>query len=220
MALWLQYNEPEDTRWAVWKMEETVDELFLLLPDEELRSAYAQEAQHFVSEKRKKEWLSVRALLHTVWGKDFRIGYSAEGKPYLINQSAYVSISHTQGYAAVSVHPHTPVGIDIEAYGQRVRRVADRFMRPDERVEPYRGDDVWSLLLHWSAKEAVYKCMERPDADFHKLRLEHFLLQEAGQFQVQEYVTGKQQLFHVDYRIYPEFVLTSGRLNVEGKTAL
>lgn len=60
--------------------------------------------------------------------------------------------------------PASAVGIDIERYSSRVDRVASRFLRDDEVVLPFRGETLWSLLLHWSAKETVYKCMENPDA--------------------------------------------------------
>lgn len=55
----------------------------------------------------------------------FREAISADG-------SAHISISHTNGYVAVALHPTEEVGIDIERYGVRVRRVVSRFVRPDE----------------------------------------------------------------------------------------
>ena len=73
-----------------------------------------------------------------------------------------------------------PVGIDIEQYGQRVKRVYDRFIRSDERVESYQGDETWSMLLHWSAKETIFKSMENADADLRKLCLSHFIPQSEG----------------------------------------
>ena len=86
-----------------------------------------------------------------------------------------------------------PVGIDIEQYAQRVHKVCDRYVRPDEQVESYQGDITWGLLLHWSAKEAVFKRMENADADLRKLRLTHFIPQEEGTFQVQELVKAQQE---------------------------
>ena len=124
------------------------------------------------------------------------------------DHSFFISISHTKGYVAVILSPIAPVGIDIEQYGHRVKRVYDRFIRPDEQVEPYLGDVIWSMLLHWSAKETIFKSMENADADLRKLCLSHFIPQEEGAFQVQEYATEQQQSFAVGYRISPDFVLT------------
>ena len=32
-------------------------------------------------------------------------------------------------------------------------------MREDEQPSVFRGTDTWSLLLHWSAKETMFKCL-------------------------------------------------------------
>ena len=109
---------------------------------------------------------------------------------------------------AVALSSLNSVGIDIEQYGQRVHRVSDRYIRPDEQVESYQEDLTWGLLLYWSAKETIFKRMENADADFRKLRLAHFILQVEGTFQVQEFATQQQKLYTVGYRIEPDFVLT------------
>ena len=206
MALFLQHKT-DDIQWAVWKMEESLDALLALLPDAR-RVFCEQELNRFVSERRKMEWLSVRVLLYAMLQEDKEIGYSPEGKPYLTDHSFFISISHTKGYVAVMLASFTQAGIDIEQYGQRVKRVYDRFIRSDERVEPYQGDETWSMLLHWSAKETIFKSMENADADLRKLCLSHFIPQSEGVFQVREYATERQQLFTVGYRICPDFVLT------------
>lgn len=206
MGLYLQHKSGE-LHWAVWKMEEDLNTLLSLMPDAR-KASFEQELQRFSSEHRKLEWLSVRVLLYTMLNEDKRIEYSTEGKPYLSDHSFFISISHTKGYVAVILNPVDPVGIDIEQYGQRVQRVTDRFIRPDEPIEPYLGDKTWSMLLHWSAKETIYKCMENADADLRKLCLSHFMPQEEGVFSVREYATELQQQFTVGYRITPDFVLT------------
>ena len=206
MGLFLQHKTV-DMKWAVWKMEESLDTLFSLLPDAR-RVSCEQEMQRFTSDRRKLEWLSVRVLLYSMLQEDKEIGYSSEGKPHLTDNSSFISISHTKGYVAVILSSVAPVGIDIEQYGQRVKRVYDRFIRSDERVESYQGDETWSMLLHWSAKETIFKSMENADADLRKLCLSHFIPQSEGVFQVREYATERQQLFTVGYRICPDFVLT------------
>lgn len=221
MALFLE-NKSDKLYWAVWKMEESPEVLLSLLP-ERRREACSQEMQRFVSERRKLEWLSVRVLLYSMLQEDKEIAYSPEGKPSLVDHSSFISISHTKGFVAVILSSVNPVGIDIEQYGQRVHRVADRYIRSDERVEvgseavmpSNQGDTrwnlvdtTWSLLLHWSAKETIFKRMENPDADLRKLRLNHFILQEKGMFQVQEFVTESRRTYSVGYHICPNFVLT------------
>lgn len=221
MALFLE-NKSDNQYWAVWKMEESPEVLLSLLP-ERRREVCSQEMERFISERRKMEWLSVRVLLYSMLQEDKEITYSHEGKPSLADNSSFISISHTKGFVAVILSAASPVGIDIEQYGQRVHRVADRYIRSDERVEvgseavmpSNQGDTrwnlvdtTWSLLLHWSAKETIFKRMENPDADLRKLRLNHFIPQEKGMFQVQEFVTESQREYSVGYRICPDFVLT------------
>ena len=198
MGLFLQHKT-KDIHWAIWKMEESQESLLTLLPAFR-RISCEQEMQRFTSERRKMEWLSVRVLLYSMLQEDKEIIYSSEGKPSLGDHSFFISISHTKGYVAVILSPIAPVGIDIEQYGHRVKRVYDRFIRPDEQVEPYLGDVTWSMLL--------FKSMENADADLRKLCLSHFVPQKEGTFQVQEYATEQQQSFAVGYRISPDFVLT------------
>ena len=206
MGLFLQ-DKTNDTQWAVWKVEESLEALLALLPDAR-RVCCEQELLQFASERRKIEWLSVRVLLYFMLKEDKQIGYSSEGKPFLTDDSFFISISHTKGYVEVILNPKTPVGIDIEQYGKRVHKVFDRFIRPDEQVEAYQGDTTWGGLLHWSAKETVFKCMKNADADLRKLCLSHFIPQKEGTFQVREYATEGQSLFSVGYRICEDFVLT------------
>ena len=218
MGLFLRYNllpnwqsdlehKANSPQWGIWKMEESLEELLSLLPDSR-RKVCEQELLRFTSEHRKKEWLSVRVLLYTMLQEDKEISYSPEGKPQLADHSYFISISHTKGYIAVILDAASPVGIDIEQYGKRVHRVANRFVRPDELIEPYLEDTAWSLLLHWSAKETIFKRMEHADPDLRKLRLSHFLPQAEGVFVVHEEVTEQQQHFRVSYLICPDFVLT------------
>lgn len=192
---------------AVWKIEETEQELLDLFPLPS-RLRHAAEAARFASAARRLEWLSARALLLALLGEDKPVAYRPDGKPCLADGSWQVSISHTAGYAAVLLDKERAVGIDIERYASRVRRVARRFMRPDERALPYCGDDVWGMLLHWSGKESVYKCMEHPHPDLRLLRVLPFEPQRTGSFAVQSCVDGRLDSFLVSYLIADDHVLT------------
>lgn len=195
-------------RWAIWRINETPDELLVSLPQAE---SYQEAAGRFSSESRRREWLAVRALLYTMLGERKDIAYSLEGKPYLKDGSALISISHTRDYAAVILgeKPLKEVGIDIERYGERVRKVASRFMRNDETACVYHGTDLWAQLLHWSCKETMYKCLNEQEVDFREhLRLFPFTLAEDGEIEAVEYKTSVQRRFCIRYRLHPDFVLT------------
>lgn len=207
MPVFLQHSERHYC-WAVWKIEETADELLAMLPHAD---AYAQEVRRFASENRRLEWLAARVLLCAMLGKEKRIAYYSNGRPYLPDDLRHISISHTKGYVAVILgeSPLAGVGIDIEQYGERVRRVADRFVRNDEVIHSYKDTDIWALLLHWSAKETVYKCLDQPEVDFREhLRVMPFELGGQGVFDVCEYKTAAGKHYAVRYQLHLDFVLT------------
>lgn len=188
-------------------MDETEEELLSMLPR---REVYARCVSQYAAPHRRLEWLAVRVLLFTLLGEERDIAYRPSGKPYLADGSYAFSISHTKGYAAVVLgEPDSEVGIDIEQYGERVRKVAHKFMRPDEQALAYEGNEVWSLLLHWSAKETMFKCLNASEVDFKEhLQVFPFIPRREGTFDAREYRTDRRQMFHISYQITSDFVLT------------
>lgn len=178
MSLFIQHTYPS-YKWGVWKMDETLGELLSMLPQQE---TYLEGLQRFSAEHRRLEWLSVRVLVFTLLGEEKEIAYYPSGKPYLADKSASISISHTRGYVSVIIgEAGKEVGIDIEQYGERVHKVAHKYMRTDEPLSSYQGTDTWALLLHWSAKEVMFKCMNTPEVDFREhLRIFPFTVTEKG----------------------------------------
>ncbi|MEG1865371.1 MAG: 4'-phosphopantetheinyl transferase superfamily protein [Bacteroides sp.] len=205
MAMYLLHQE-ETLQWGIWKIDESMDELLSLLPAPQ---AFEQGMQRFTAPHRRKEWLAVRVLLYQLLHAYKEIGYEPSGKPYLTDHSQFLSISHTKGYVAVLLSPVAEVGIDIEQYGQRIYKVAHKFMREDECVAAYLGDTAWGLLLHWSAKEAMFKCLPADEVDFRAhLQIAPFEIQSQGTFDAREYRTERQGSFLIHYLIHPDFVLT------------
>ena len=80
-----------------------------------------------------------------------------------------------------------------------MRKVASRFIRSDEEPAMMEGDEVYALLLHWSAKEALFKLVGVEEVDFIRhLRIFPFSLSEEGEFEACEYRTGRQlSLIHI-----------------------
>lgn len=202
----LLFNKTVDScRIAVWKMDETPDELRAALAG---TSLYEEAERKFLSLQRRKEWLSVRILLRDMLGEHKAVCYHPSGRPYLADNSFHIGISHTKGFVTVMLG-NRPVSVDIEQYGQRVHRVADRFVRADEVIADYRAEDTWSLLLHWSAKETLFKYLDASEVDFKEhFRIFPFALQEQGTFQAQEYRTQCCRTFLIHYLLHPDFVLT------------
>lgn len=128
----------ENGRWGIWQVTETLEELYACLSDDVVR----QELERLKAPSRKMEYLAVRVLLKTMLGKEVRIGHEPSGKPFLTGGEYHVSISHTKGYVAVGLHESTQPGIDIEAYGERVRKVESRFVRKTR----CRKGHVWNRM--------------------------------------------------------------------------
>jgi 4'-phosphopantetheinyl transferase len=205
MSLILQQHT-EDYHWAIWKIDELEEELISLLPH---NSRYYEAISHFKAPTRRLEYLSVRALLFRMLNEEKTISHRENGKPYLDDNSYHISISHTRGYAAVIISKQHEVGIDIEQFGRRVEKVASHYMRSDEIPQPYEGDCIWSLLLHWSAKEVMYKCMDATDVDFIRhLRIAPFTPLPSGEFNAQEFRSSQCRIFHIQYQLHPEYVMT------------
>lgn len=206
MPIFQQYTEPV-YRCGIWKTDEMPEQLLAMLPHAE---KYEEKARCFTADSRRSEWLAVRVLLYTLLGEEKEIAYYPSGKPYLSDGSAAISISHTKGYAAVLLGlPGTQPGIDIERYGERVRRVADKYMREDEKTASFQGTDIWSLLLHWSAKETMFKCMNTSEVDFREhLHIFPFEIEKEGVFSAAEYRTAENRKFIIHYSLFSDFVLT------------
>lgn len=205
MPLYRIYRN-RDLTVGIWKVDETVEQLRSMFHQ---FSVYEEGFARFSSEKRKQEWLAVRVLLKELCGEEKTIAYLPSGKPYLEDGSLHVSFSHTNGYVAVAIHPSVEVGIDIEQYGTRVRRVASRFIREDEWVSVDAGDETYALLLHWSAKETMFKLMEDAGVDFiDHLHILPFEPKDFGTFKAREYRSDKEQEFLIHYDTHPDYVLT------------
>lgn len=211
MPLYQIYTEGE-IRVGVWKADEDETRLLACLDHLEWVTDEPGVSLDSLSAKRRHERLSVRVLLRELCGEEKQIAYEPSGRPYLVDGSAQLSISHTSGYVAVALHPTRPVGVDIEQYGTRVHKVASRFLREDEAATLTTGDATYGLLLHWSAKETLFKLLGMEGVDFlQHLQLLPFTLQDAGTCWGCEYRTSVHRRYLLHYVTHADFVLTWGQ---------
>lgn len=200
-----------DYQWAIWKQEETIDQLLAMLPDS--GEMYLEQLNKFTSDSRKNEWLSVRVLLYHLLGSQFEILYKPNGRPYLSDGCGYISISHTKGYVTVIHSRHKTVGIDIERTGERILRLAHKFVGSDETPDILEDNltEIEMFTMIWSAKEVMFKCMDKDNVDFR----EHLHVDVRGSFQCKPFLnayetrTHYKQNFPIFYMSHPgEFVMT------------
>lgn len=117
---------------------------------------------------RKKEWLATRSLLNQLIGKPVQVKYHNDGRPFLDNIEFNISISHTTGFVAVILNKTCNPGIDIELSSRQVGKVARRYLSPEE-YEYCHGlaeNSNRKCLIHWCAKEAVYKMIPFSNIEF------------------------------------------------------
>jgi 4'-phosphopantetheinyl transferase len=207
---------------AVWKVTESIETLYTLLPKPQYTLAEIE--QRFKASHRRMEFIAVRVLLASILDTDAVIEYLPSGHPKLQTGQPNISISHTADYVAILLSTNRNVGVDIECVSDRAYKLHQRFTSPNECVT-----DTWSALLHWSAKETVYKIIDLPAVDFQQhLQIVPFTLptpsiptEEAyddkdgtlksiaeGSLSLLANIHNTKKNFCVHYSIFPDFVLT------------
>lgn len=191
---------------GIWSMDESREELLQLLP-EHMRSDAAGQIKTIRSDRRTIEWLSTRILLFMLMDEAKTILNRADGKPYLEDKTHHISISHTKNYAAIYLHNTQPVGIDIEMQAERVSKVAYRFIGDDEYIDP--SQKTVHQLLHWSAKESLFKLIDENEIHFKEhLHIHPFTPASKGVITATETKTQHNRTFTIDYEVHPDYVLT------------
>jgi 4'-phosphopantetheinyl transferase len=154
----------EDGIIGFWEISEKPDELEQQYPEFTTFAEYKK----LTSEKRRTEFLVVRALLSKLTSVFSTIVYRKNGAPYLQNEDLNISISHSATLVAIILNKKR-AGIDVEILGRKVERIADKFLSGKElefaRQSP---EPEICMTLLWSAKEAVYKCIGKSGVEFKK----------------------------------------------------
>lgn len=147
---------------GVWKMEESSDEFLGML---EHKADYSSFLERVSVEKRRQERLASRVLLKELLGEEVRVDYHSTGAPFLACVPLYISISHTKDYVAVILDKR-PTGIDIEYRSDRILKIRSRFMNPEEEAGIDLEHEVEHLLIHWCAKETLFKIIGQREWTF------------------------------------------------------
>jgi Phosphopantetheinyl transferase len=190
---------------GIWKTDESVDQLLTLLDKTDEYLPFLEQCK---SESRKIEWLATRATLKALLGDEAIISYHPNGAPFLKDSPYSISISHTKGYVAVMLTEGKTAGIDIEHISERARRTQRRFINEQEAVSIDNDNEINHLLIHWCAKETLFKIISQEEVDFLKhLHVEPFPYSTEGVLDVYETRTSSGNSFQFEYRVTPEFVL-------------
>ncbi len=200
-----QTTLPNGATIVVWEITETIDELLSII---NFNPFTIEQIYNFTSVKRKLEYLAVRAILYTTHSKTANIEYNPDGSPYLSDNSAQISITHTGKYAAVMLHPSQKIGIDIERQSDKVVRVKHKFLSPSEieNIDP--RSEKTHLTIHWAAKEALYKIIGIRNIDIiNQIQISPFSAYINGEIEAHETNTPNRQTYHIEYDVHHEYVI-------------
>lgn len=169
----------KDTVLGVWKIEEDLNTLLEMVdmsPEDKKRY------EIYRSTSRKTEFLSVRALLAEVLGRDARIVYNKNNKPFIKDGSHFISITHSNKLTAILMSRNERVGIDLEYMRVNINAFASKFLNRNEKITRRLADRTYHLYIHWCAKEAIYKICDKEGINIvNDITIEPFTVQESGE---------------------------------------
>ncbi|VAW12429.1 Holo-[acyl-carrier protein] synthase [hydrothermal vent metagenome] len=184
---------------GIWQLSEKPGEFGNL----QLSSADSAKFNEITYEKRKVEFLAVRALLLELAGERCEIGYHPDGRPYLPNKKIEISISHSKDFVAVILNKNQ-AGIDIEVEGREINKIAKKFLSGYELLCIEKSTDKErSLLLYWCAKEAIFKTTRHQGVDFRKqIAIKPFKVSAEGALYAVLTVGHKNTCLTLEYRFF------------------
>ena len=206
MALYLKKELENGATIAVWKVEETEEELKNLssIPSDEM-----EEISLYRSENTRRQKLAVRALLNELFEEKVYLCHHDNGKPYLENCISDISITHTDGYVAIILHDEEGIGIDIESLDRDFSAVEKKALREDEIEDIDDATKNEQLAIYWCAKEAIFKLMSPSAVDFaEQIEVEKFSPKGEGELEatfVQK--DGREMEFDLEYLVFDRHVL-------------
>ena len=200
---------------GVWKIEEDLDSLLdLVVLDSDEKKKY----KGFSSNSRKLEFLSVRALLADLIGKEAKIVYNKNNKPFLKDGSRFISISHSHKLTAILLSTNEKVGIDLEFMSTNIAAIAFKFLNRKEKVAKEQEERKYHLYIHWCAKEALYKICDKEGISIRKnITIEPFKVQDSGEIRGLVRTDKINESFDLYYSKYDNYAIVWTKKNYENK---
>ena len=204
MGIFLKTEIQPDCLLGVWEITEDYDTLrSMVVLDRDERSRLAS----FRSLSRKLEWLSVRALIKSMKGRQVKITYNEENKPFLTG-GGNISISHSRNLTAILVSPDKRVGIDLEYMSGKISKLGHKFMNEREKLTRDASNKKFHLYLHWCAKEALFKICDKQDVNFREgITILPFEPEDNGFIRGHVVNSAGEELFDLEYLHHENYAL-------------
>jgi len=160
MPLVYQQNINDDTKLAVWQIEEDDAFFFNHIPIQKAIHHPIKRLHHFAG----------RYLL-TQLEPTFPIAeieIMPSKKPFIKNGDWYFSVAHSGNYAAAIISRSCNVGIDVEAPNPKVLALQGKFLTEAEisELSAVAKDEITQLTIGWSIKEVLFKWYGLGQLDF------------------------------------------------------
>lgn len=160
MLLTNHFTAPNNCKLAVWKIEESEEDLEKSLS---LTLAQRQALAVRKTTSGRQGYLAVRSALASLGIRLEELITTKEGIPQL--PEGFCSLSHSDLYAT-AVFAKEKVGIDVEAYRPKILRIAKKFIHQNELTFLQDLDQMKALTRLWTAKEAIYKALKKAGLSF------------------------------------------------------
>jgi phosphopantetheinyl transferase len=172
----------------------------------------------FASTSRRLEFLSVRALLAELLGKDAKIVYNKNNKPFLKDGSRFISISHSHKLTAILCSTDEKVGIDLEYMSSNINAFAFKFLNRKEKVAKSSEERKYHLYIHWCAKESLYKICDKEGISIKKnITIEPFEVNESGEIKGSVHTQKINETFDLFYSKYDNYAIVWTKKNYGNK---
>jgi phosphopantetheine--protein transferase-like protein len=207
MAIAYHKKLDKDTEFAIWKIEESPEDLCAQL---QLSADENKVLESLSNGRRNLHWLSTRVLLRQLLNTNEYIDCQVDehGKPYLPNSPYHISFSHSFDYAAVMISKNQPVGIDIEIIKNKIERVAGKFLMPSEIDFIQKEHAIEHLYICWCAKEAIYKLQGKRNVSFKDhIRLNPFSYSPKGAFSANLITEQECKSFDVQFEKFENYMI-------------
>ena len=120
-----------------------------------------------------------------------------------------ISISHTNRFVAILLHPDEDLGIDIECLDRDFSAVEKKALSEDEIDDLDDRKKNLQLAIYWCAKEAIYKRMSLSGVDFaEQIEVERFNPRDEGEIEATfTHKDGTELEFELSYEVFENHVM-------------
>ena len=190
--------------WGLWKIDEDEPTLSNMV------QSFDQIPEGITHSQKRLEFFAGRVLakhLLAQFGENYRgLTKNEFGKPFYLNSTTQLSLSHSYPYVAAIADTSQSVGIDVEQIKAKLLKIAPRVLNPAEFQ--HAGNDLRKHCIYWCAKEAMLKVYGKKDLVFAQhLLVSPFQIEQTGALSVKIIADGAETVLPLYYEVLDDVVV-------------